>query len=77
MPLHWAAASGYTDCVLYLHEYAPGAIAVNDEKDNTPLSLAAKDVRLDTMAAIKKALNEEYVAISLKTTSFSASRTIG
>jgi ankyrin repeat protein len=76
-PLHWAAASGYTDCVLYLHEYAPGAIAVNDEKDNTPLSLAAKDVRLDTMAAIKKALNEEYVAISLKTTSFSASRTIG
>jgi len=64
-PSHWAAESGHPEILSLLHSYGAESIIAEDETGQSPLVLAQKELKSDCCNFLKKAMNEEYVAVSL------------
>jgi ankyrin repeat protein len=62
-PSHWAAESGHVDIVKLLHLHAPDSSVTPDDKDQTPICLAKKELRSATVTLLQQILNEEYIGL--------------
>jgi ankyrin repeat protein len=72
---HWAAESGHTNIVQLLHLYAPTASFSLDERQQSPVDLAAKQGKWTAKKWLEEAKQEEYVAVKL-TVQFKAQKIV-
>lgn len=54
LAIHWAAESGFTSIIQLLYEFAPNNICLHDERLTTPLQLAQKEGKTQTVQVLKQ-----------------------
>lgn len=65
-PAHWASESGHSSILSLLQQYAPGTLLTIDERQNSPLLLAKRENKRDSISYLNSIINEEYIAVKLE-----------